>query len=145
MHILRDTAEICGALQQCRCTNDTYIWYIINWTYFWRLLVMKWWQWKMNIVSCKVVTIANYNKKYKTLTFVILFIHYSSCCILCLNVLYYFVITICLITLKHLACLFLYSLCFYLYIWQCNGGFYLHMYFPLYFLVYIYYIIITYL
>ena len=69
----------------------------------------------MNIVSCKVVTIANYNKKYKTYMFVILFIHYSSCCILCLNVLYYLVITICLITLKHLPCLFLYTVFVFIY------------------------------
>ena len=70
----------------------------------------------MNVVSCKVVTIANYNKKYKTDMFVILFIHYSSCCILWLNVLYYFVITICLITLKHLPCLFLCTVFVFIYI-----------------------------
>ena len=28
--------------------------------------------------------------------------------------------------------IFIYSLCFYLYILQCNGGFDLHMYIPLY-------------
>ena len=56
---------------------------------------------KMKMGSCKVLTIANDNEKYKTHMFVILFIHYSSFCILCLNVLYHSLITIGLITLKH--------------------------------------------
>ena len=52
--------------------------------------------------------------------------------------------------------IFIYSLCFYLYILQCNGGFDLHMYIPLYLfsvhllynhcilIRYSYYIIVTY-
>ena len=107
--------------------------------------------------SCKVLTVANDNGKYKTHMFVILFIHYSSFCILYLNVLYHSLITIGLITLKHFSVLiFVYSLCFYLYILQCNGGFDQHMYIPLYlFTVYLlynhcilirygYYIVVTY-
>ena len=110
----------------------------------------------MNIVSCKVVTIANYNKKYKTHMFVILFIHYSSCCILCLNVLYYFIRTICLITLKHLACLFLYTVFVFIYtsynvmvvfIYICifHYIFSVHLLYNHYILIrYSYYIIVTY-
>ena len=109
VHILADTAEIGCASQHCRCTIDTYRWYIVNWTYSWRWSVTKWWQLKMKKVSCKVLTIANDNEKYKTHMFVILFIHYSSFCSLCLNVLYHSLITIGLITLKHFLCWFLYT------------------------------------
>ena len=78
--------------------------------------------------------------------FIILFIHYSYCYILCLNVWYYLVITICLITLKHLPCLFLYAVFVFIYtsynvivvlIYKCI--------FHYIYLVYIYYIIIAYL
>ena len=111
----------------------------------------------MKMGSCKVLTIANNNEKYKTHMFVILFIHYSSCCILCLNVLYHSLITICLINTKTFSMLiFIYSLCFYLYILQHNSGFDLHIYIPLYLFTvhllcnhcilirYIYYIVVTY-
>ena len=88
---------------------------------------------KMKMGSWKVLTIVTDNEKYKTHMFVILFIHYSSFCILCLNVLYHSLITIYLITLKHFSVLiFLYSHCFCLYILQCNGSFDPHMYIPLY-------------
>ena len=62
------------------------------------------------MASCKVLTIANDNEKYKTHMFVILFIHYS-----CFS-----------------ALIFVYSLCFYLDILQHNGGFDSHMYISLY-------------
>ena len=107
--------------------------------------------------SCKVLTIANDNEKYKTHMFVILFIHYSSFCILCLNVLYHSLITIGLNYTKTFSMLiFIYSHCFYLYILQRNGGFDLHIYIPLYLFTvhllynhcilirYSYYIVVTY-
>ena len=81
------------------------------------------------MVSCKVLTIANDNEKYKTHMFVILFIHYSSFCILCLNVLYHSLITIGLTGLTFLSTIFV---CLYLYILQHNGSFDPHMYIPLY-------------
>ena len=107
--------------------------------------------------SCKVLTIANNNEMYKTHIFVILFIHYSSFCILCLNVLYHFTYNYRSYYTKAFSIMiFIYSLCFYLYILQCNSGFDLHIYIPLYLFTvhllynhcilirYSYYIVVTY-
>ena len=106
------------------------------------------------MVSCKVLTIANDNEKYKSHMFVILFIHCSSFCILCLNVLYHSLITIGLITLKHLHVDFCIQSLF-LFV-HGNGGFDPHMYISLYLFTvhllynhcilirYSYYIVVTY-
>ena len=108
----------------------------------------------MKMGSCKVMTIANNNEKFKTHMFVILFIHYSSflfCALMYCTYNYksYYTKTFSVL-------IFIYSLCFYLYILQCNSGFDLHIYIPLYLfnvhllynhsilIRYSYYIVVTY-